>query len=401
MSLARLAWTFLWARPLVAAFNLGLLTLGVAALVFVTVASAQLQSQVSRALKGIDLVVGAKGSPLQLILAGVFHLDAPTGNIAFDAVAALRRQPRVAGVIPLSVGDTVRGYRIVGTEPAYLDLYGARLAAGALWSQPMQSVLGAEVALDSGLKPGQRFAGSHGLAESGAAHDEAPYTVSGVLAPCACVLDRLALTQLESVWAVHEPHHVGEHEEPAETAPAREVTLALVTYASPLAAVSLPRWVNAQDGLQAAAPALESARLLRMAGVGVEVLRGFALVLMAVAALSVFIALMHALREREHDLALMRMLGAPARRVAALPLFEAFWLALLGLCTGTALGWLLLQGLAWSLRTQRSLALHAVAWPIELLWVGLGTLALAVLAAAVPSWRVFRLDVTRLLQAPR
>lgn len=399
MSLARLAWTYLWARPLAAALNLALLALGVGSFVFLLLVGEQVEHAVRRDLAGIDLVVGAKGSPLQLILAGVFHLDVPTGNIPLASAAALRAHPLVAQVVPLALGDSLAGYRIVGSDDAYLALYGAVLAEGRVWRKPLEAVLGAEVARATGLAVDASFQGVHGLGQGGDAHGETPYTVVGRLARCGCVLDRLVLTGVESVWAVHEHAGADTEEDRAALAAERELTLLLVRYKSPLAAVTLPRWVNAQAGLQAAAPALESARLLRMVGVGTDVLRGFAWLLMIVAGLSVFIALYHAVREREGDLAMMRMLGAAPRRVAALVAWESMWLALAGLLLGLALGHGLAQALGWALARDRSLAVTGLWWSAAEPWVIAGTLALALQAAALPAWRALRVDVTRLLQS--
>ena len=132
----------------------------------------------------------------------------------------------------------------------------------------------------------------------------------------------------------------------------------LVGYRSPIAAVSLPRWINSQAELQSASPALETARLLRMAGVGIDVLKGFGAVLLLVAGLSVFIALYHAVRERENDLAMMRMLGAPPRRVATMVALEALWLAALGAILGLALGHGLTRCLlGLMLKSERSVSL--------------------------------------------
>ena len=400
MTLPGLAWRFLWARPLVAALNLALLTLGVAAMVFLLVVGAQVERSLQRDVAGIDLVVGAKGSPLQLILAGVFHLDVPTGNVPLAAVQTLRDNPMVAQVIPLSLGDSLRGFRIVGSSPDYLALYGAALTQGRLWMAPLEAVLGHQAADELAMSPGHRFAGSHGLGSEGAAHASSPYTVVGILAPCACVLDRLVLTGVESVWAVHEAHEPGREQGTEQADDDREVTLMLVKYRSPLAAVALPRWVNAQDGLQAASPALESARLFRMIGVGADVLRGFAALLMVVGALSVWVALLHAVRDRESDLAMMRMLGAPTRRLAALVGLESLWLAVLGSVLGLALGHGMAGLLGTMLARDRSLAVQGLYWTVGELWCLLAVMALAALAAALPAWRVIRLDVTRLLQSP-
>jgi putative ABC transport system permease protein len=401
MRLIALAWRYLWARPLVAALNLALLALGVAAMSFVVLVSEQVQAGVQRDLKGIDLVVGAKGSPLQLILSGVFHLDVPTGNIPLDAVKTLREHPLVERVVPLSLGDSLQGHRIVGSTLQYPALYGAQLAAGAYWTEKLQAVLGADVARETKLALGQTFVGTHGLGLAGEAHGDTPYTVTGLLSRCGCVLDRLVLTNLESVWAVHETAIATDDEDRKLLEAEREVTLLLVAYRSPLAAVSLPRWVNAQEGLQAAAPALESARLLRMVGAGTDVLQGFGAVLLLAAAAGVFVGLVHAVREREPDLAMLRMLGAPPRRVATLVLAEALLLALLGAAIGLALGQGLTGLLGWELARQRSLHVTAWWWSDRQGWLVAGTLGLAVLAAAWPAWRALRLDVSRLMQAPR
>lgn len=414
MKTLALSWRYLWARPLTSALNLLLLTLGLAAITLVLLTRAQLDRAFERDLAGIDAVVGAKGSPMQLILSGVFHLDVPPGNIPLRAVQALAQDARVAQLIPLSLGDSFRGFRIVGSTPEYPAHYGAQLAQGRLWQQPMEVVLGQQVAQATGLQPGQRFAGTHGLGGMGSAHEDHPYRVTGVLQACGCVLDRLVLTALESVWVVHEvahgptvastePHgheHHDDHDDhpaAADAEDAREITLALVRYRSPLAAATFPRFVNGSTNLQAAAPALEISRLLRMVGVGADVLRGFGAVLLLTAALSVFIALWSAVRERRDDLALLRMLGAPPRRVAALLLCEALWLALLASALGLLLGHGLTGLLGYVLAAEQSLPLTGWIWLGEVLWVPALALAVALLAALLPTLGAYRIEAGQLL----
>ena len=409
MSLWRLSWVYLWSRPMVAALNLALLTLGVAGLVFVLSSSLQLQARAERALSGVDMVVGAKGSPLQLVLAGLLHLEAPTGNIPYQSAALLAQQPLVAGVVPLALGDSYRGFRIVGTQTTYLNWYGAKLSQGSAWEASMQAVLGHQVALATNLRPGQNFAGSHGLAGDANPHAATPFRVVGVLAPCDCVLDQLILTSLESVWDVHEVGHPSLATHPlkhatssaqAEEDEKREVSLLLIRYRSPMAAASLPRWVSSQPALQAASPALESAKLMRLSGLGIEVLRAMGLLLMVVAAGSIFVAMSHAVRERAPDLAMMRMLGAGPRRVAMVILMEAMWLAALGGLLGLALGLVLTSALGAYLATVGWGGVTGLWWQVELVWVIIMTLVLGGLAAAWPCWRVYRTDITLLLQAP-
>lgn len=452
MNVFTLSWRYLWSRPLATLLNLVLLTLGLATVAFVLLAQDRVTRAFERDLQGIDLVVGAKGSPLQLILAGVFHIDVPPGNIALSEVQALASHPQVAQVIPLSLGDSLDRFRIVGTSTDYLAHYQARLAAGAVWTDTLQAVLGAQVAQATGLAVGQRFVGAHGLGGGGPAHGDLPYTITGVLAPCACVLDRLVLTDTASVWAVHAQHghatpappladaaplqapaahgpHADPHDRPqrspgtvapdardrdhdhdhdhghgepgaAAAAAPLEVTMALVRYRTPLAAASLPRWVNSSTRMQAAAPAMEITRLLALLGTGTRLLQGLGVVLLAVAAVSVFIALWNAVRERRADVALLRLLGAPPRRVGALLLCEALWLALLA----AALALLLAQGLSllaggwWA--AGQGLSVDQSHWPPSLLWVPVLALAVALLAAALPALSAYRADGAGLLSHP-
>ncbi|MDP3423459.1 MAG: ABC transporter permease [Burkholderiaceae bacterium] len=397
MNIWILAWRFAWSKPLSAALNVLLLALGLGALAFILLAEQRVTDALTRDVAGIDAVVGAKGSPLQLILAGVYHLDVPPGNIALADVEALRQHPQVAQLIPLSLGDNVGGHRIVGTTPEYVALYGGQLAAGQWWAQPMQAVLGAQAAVKLGLKVGDSFAGLHGLGEGGHAHGQTPYTVVGLLQPNGSVLDRLVLTATESVWVVHETDMAVDEEDRAALEAEREVTLALIRYTTPLAAVTFPRFVNTTTEMQAAAPAYELSWLLRLLGAGTDVLRALAATLLAVAGLSVFMALWQAVRERRADLALLRLLGAGPFKLAALLLAEALWLATLACGLGLLLAQGLVAALPLLLPTEAAGLVAHRAWPPQL-WVVPGlALGIAVLAAALPAWGAYRADVSRLL----
>jgi putative ABC transport system permease protein len=398
MNTPALAFRYLWSRPLAAVLNLLLLTLGLASISFVLLASAQVDRAFERDLAGIDLVVGAKGSPMQLILAGVFHIDVPPGNVALADVQKLAREPAVAKLIPVSLGDSFRGRRIVGTDAQYLAHYQLAFAEGRAWSATMEAVLGQDVARGLGLRTGQRFVGNHGLAGGGHDHADSAYLVTGVLAACGCVADRLILTSTESVWEVHE-HAAPAPADGGQREPAREVTLALVTYTTPLAAVSFPRYVNTSTPMQAAAPALEVSRLLRMLGVGTDVLRGFGAVLLLTAALSVFIALWNAVRERRADLAMLRMLGARPLKIALLLLCEAWWLALLACVLGLAAGHGLAALAGTMLEAQHSLPISGRVWLPEEAWIVLSALAVATLAALIPAASAYRVDAGELLAA--
>ncbi|MES2945543.1 MAG: FtsX-like permease family protein [Pseudomonadota bacterium] len=399
MKTIAISWRYLWSRPLSAALNLLLLTLGLASISFLLLVSHQINRAFDRDLAGIDVVVGAKGSPMQLILSGVFHLDVPTGNVPLAAIKALQTHPLVAKVIPISMGDSFRGFHIVGTTADYLQHYGVKLGQGAMWTQPMQTVIGAQVAWQTGLKVGDRFAGTHGLGGGGDVHEKTPYTVVGILEPSGTVLDRLLLTATESVWKVHETDTALDEEDQKVLEEEREVTLALIQYKTPLAAVTFPRFINSTTEMQAAAPALEITRLLSMVGVGTDVLKALAGMLLLTAGLSVFIALWSAVRERRADLALLRMLGAPPRKIASLLLCEALWLALLAAMLGLALGQGATALIAWALQLEKSVLIAAWSWPPELFVVPLLALGVAFLSALLPALEAYRVNVFELLQS--
>ena len=405
MNLFRFVTSYLVARPLSAFLHVLLLALGIAAIATLMLVNQQLEDRMQRDARGIDLVVGAKGSPLQLILSGIYHLDAPTGNIPLEEVQKLGANPLIKRVIPLALGDSFNGARIVGTSADYVTLYQAELMAGGrLWQKPLEAVLGSDVAASSGLKQGDKFSGSHGIVAGGEMHGDRPYTVTGILQPSGSVLDRLVLTSIESVWAVHEHHdaaadnangkHVDEHDDDDEK---REVTVLLVQYASPLAAVSLPRFINQQSALQAASPAFEIARLLRIVGVGAEALRAFGIVLLASAALSVFIALFQAMRERRYDMAIARVLGASRGKLFAAVLIEVLLIATAGAVLGLVLGHLMTSWIGMLLQQQNQIPVSGWTWlPSEWLLIVLAW-GVGAAAALIPAIAAYRVDVARTL----
>ena len=397
-------------RPLPAVLTVLLLMLGIATVVVVLLLQRGLEDRLGRDARGIDLVVGAKGSGLQLVLSAVFHIDVPTGNVGLAELRDIARHPMVASVIPLSLGDAYRGFRIVGTTPAYVDHYAGRLAEGRLWERSMEAVIGARAARMTGLRTGASFVGAHGLeGDSGFHHDEDPYRVVGVLRETGSVLDRLILVNSESVWEVHAVH--GAAPVTVETAGDSlahglppgdgEITVMLVRFRTPLAAISLPRAINAGTALQAASPAQETARLFYLLGTGLDAFRAFAGVLIAASALSLFIALWHAMHEQRYDLAVMRTLGASRGRILRFVLMQGALLGVagagLGVALGHASGWLL----AIWLERVRSLSLGALGWAPEEGLVLAGALLIAVVASTVPAVRAYRLDVTAVLAERR
>ena len=409
-----LAIAYLRNRALTTALNILLLGFAVATLIILLLFSSQLGARLDRDAQGIDLVVGAKGSPLQLILSSIYQIDAPTGNIPLESIALLRSDPAVKSAIPLALGDNFRGFRIVGTEAAYIDLYSAKLTQGRVFGKEQEVVIGSTVARELGMKLDQRFVGTHGLDASSEAgeHDNAPFTNVGILAPTGSVIDRLILTPVESVWdahgivhenehseeAVHDEHAHEDEQENAKTLTERgemkpEITALLVSYRSAFGAVRIPSMVNRQTEMQAAVPAIEMARLLNLLGVGIDGARLFAWLLALTGGLSIFVALLNAAQAREGDLALLRVMGATRGNVVGTIISE-------GLITGAAgsvLGLLIGHGamaIAVASFTQlQDLSIDPLQFhPGEFIIVA-AVLAIGLLAAAIPAIRVFRTDI--------
>ncbi|AUN32681.1 FtsX-like permease family protein [Niveispirillum cyanobacteriorum] len=440
MNMLGLSLAYLRRRPLTTGLNLLLLALGVALIAFLLLLERGLENRLSRDVAGIDMVVGAKGSPLQLVLSAVMQVDVPTGNVPLAAVEELRRNPLVRQAIPVAMGDSYGTYRILGTEPAYIAHYGGHVVTGRMFEAPMEAVLGAEVAASSGLGLDSALVGSHGLTAGGDAHADMPYRVVGILARTGTVLDRLVLTPVSSVWAVHDHHHhedkapatTGEHadgkahDHGAEAAhdhdhdhdhdhghhhdhdhddvaagqadsDDREVTAILVRYATPLAAARLPREINSQTSMQAASPAAEMLRLRALMGVGLDSMRLLGLVLVLAAGLSTFVALANALQERQYDLAVMRALGAGRGRIMGQILTEAMLVALGGAVLGIALAHAGVAALSGFSARARDLGLSAGQFVAGEAWLLGLSLLVALLAAAVPAIRAYRTDVSRLL----
>jgi putative ABC transport system permease protein len=413
----RLALAYLRDRSLTTALNILLLGLAVATLVILLSFSTQIGNRFERDAKGVDLVVGAKGSPLQLILSSIYQIDAPTGNIPLESIDLLRNDPAVKSAIPLALGDNFRGFRIVGTETAYLDLYGAKLAEGRIFAKEQETVIGAAVARDLGMGLGQRFVGSHGLeAESEAGeHDHAPFTNVGILAPTGTVIDRLILTPVESVWDAHgiehdhsaqEAHEHDEdghdHDEKPATLTERgelkpEITALLVSYRSASGAVRIPTMVIRQTEMQAAVPATETARLLSLLGVGIDGARLFAWLLAIAGGLSIFVALLNAAQAREGDLALLRVMGATRGSVFGTILAEGLITAIAGILLGFMIAFGAMVLAVSSFSQLGDLGVDPYSFHPAMLGIIGGVLGIGLIAALIPALRVFRTDLAATL----
>lgn len=406
MNITKLSFKNMVSRPLSTTLSLVLLTLGVGMISLILQMSLHIQQQMENNVRGIDMVVGAKGSPLQLILSAVYHIDAPTGNISFQEASKLQKNRLVEYGIPLSYGDSYHGYRIVGTNTQYPTLYEASITHGRLWEAPFEVTVGATVASNLGLKPGDHFAGSHGLTEGGETHEDHQYQVVGVLEYTNSVMDQLILTATESVWEIH--HHEDEeaheqeneppHEEGLEHEQDREITAMLVKFRNPMGMIQLPRMINEKTNMQAAVPAYEISRLFNLMGVGIDTLNTIALVIMAVSGLSVFISLYNALKDRQYEMALMRTYGATRWQLVWLTLQEGLLLTFGGFIIGIVCSRLGLALVSTLMENQYHYDFSGN-WMLipEEWWLASISLSIGLLASLLPSVRVFSINISKTL----
>lgn len=331
MNLFTLAWKNLMAEKLSTLLSLILFALGVGLISLILLLNHQIEDKFEKNLAGIDLVLGAKGSPLQTILCNIFHIDFPTGNIPLKQAQGISRHPLVERAIDLSLGDSYKGYRIVGTIHDYVNLYDGKVAEGKLWETTYETTIGATVAKNLGVKIGDTFHSSHGFAEGMEHDDMGEFKIVGILEPNGTVLDQLILTGKESVWAMHDAHGV---DPDSISIDEREVTSMFLFFKSRMGNVQLPRMINENTDMQAASPAFEMARLYNMMGQGETLLRLLAVIIIIVSALSIFISLFKSLRSRKYELALMRVSGASPGWLFMLIILEGLIIALLGYLIG-------------------------------------------------------------------
>jgi putative ABC transport system permease protein len=411
MNLLSLVWNYLKSKPFNTVLNIFLLGLGIAVITILLLFNNQLQQKIKENSKGIDLVVGAKGSPLQLILCNIFHVDFPTGNIKLYEAERLANHRLVKKTIPLALGDSYQNFRIIGTNKAYAELYDGELAQGDWWKDDLEVTAGAIVAEILGLKIGDTFASAHGLTTEGHAHEQALYVVKGILKKKGNVMDNLILTNVGSVWKVHD---VNENEKkniatdsvanPSSLVPSvsrgdstKEITALLLQYRNPIAAIQLPRLINTQTNMQAASPAFETARLFSILGVGVDVLMGFAYVLIFISGLSIFIALYNSLKERQYDLAIMRSMGASRSKLFFSVILEGGILTVMGSFIGILLGHSVLFAFTqWISESQRAGVSAFVFYPEEIGIIA-GSLFLGVFCSLLPAWQAYRTDIHKVL----
>lgn len=406
--IAKIAWRNITYKPLNTILSLILLTAAVAIISLLILLQEQFEKQFSGNIDGIDMVIGAKGSPLQLILSSVYQMDAPTGNISYGEARTYIEHPFAESAIPLAFGDNYKTFRIVGTTPHYIEKFGGKIVSGKPWSQNFEVVIGSNAATKLQLKVGDKFFGAHGDAAEGEIHDEYAYKVTGIMEPTGKVADNLILSNLESVWQMHGGHdheheaaghdHEHSHDEHDHDHDNKEITAVLVKLRNKMAFIMWPRMIAQNTKMQAASPAVEINRLFSLFGIGLTAMQYLAYGIMLISGISIFIALYNTLKERKYEFALLRIGGASRFQLLRLILAESVFLCVAGFILGTVVGRFALWLISTATEAEYKMAFDpwAFAWEKDGLLLGV-TIFTGIIAAVIPAIKAYRLNISKTL----
>ena len=437
MSLWHIAWSYLWNRKLTTFMTIISVALAVGLITAVLTLREETRKRFEEEGQEFDMVVGAKGNPLQLVLSAVYYLDAPTGNIHLSDLEYIKRDERVRSAFPINLGDSYRGqYRIVGTSREFMDVEFVRterqpfaLAKGRYFETAMEAVVGASVAENEGLEIGKTFVGTHGFVDSPYAHvhENQPYTVVGIMERSGTPNDRAIFCSLDSVWKVHQhdavddmyvdpdaedgdqggEHAEGEHDESHEGEHDHEhahehnpddpmVTAVLVMLHSPAMRFQFKTKINNNLNAMAAVPIQEIQKLYdQLLGTAKAVLLAIGYLVVVISSLSILIGLYLSILQRKRDLAIMRALGASSGEIFGSVIIEAFWVTVLGLAAGWALGCLVCWGLSSYLVTKIGFTASAVTLTADMVTAYSAVILMGMVAGVLPAWQAYRTDVAR------
>lgn len=411
-SLLTLAWASAWHRRF--ALSLVVLSLALSTFLLLTVERVRhdVRDNFSNAVSGTDLIVGARSGAVQLLLYSVFRIGQPTQTIEYRSLQALQRDPSVRWVVPISLGDSHRGFPVVATTSAYFEhfRYGPRrqleLLEGRRFDQVFEAVLGAEVAQQLGYRLGQRLVLSHG---SGALdhdrHDEMPFTVVGILARTGTPVDRSVHIPLEGMQALHVDWAAGmplpgTKRTTAEEAQALDLTpstvsAALVGLKVRGAVFAVQRRVNAYEGepLMAVLPGVALDELWGTVAQAEKALTLMSVLVGAVSLAGLMAVVMTALEQRRRELAVLRSVGAGPRRVFTLLLLEGLFISALGVAAGAIAWWTLLWTSGPWVQAEYGIILSVGAPSPTEAALAAAVLAAGVLASLWPGWRAYRLSL--------
>ncbi|MCB1800778.1 MAG: ABC transporter permease [Gammaproteobacteria bacterium] len=411
MAVFSLAWKSLLNRRFTALLTVISIALSVALLVGVERLRTEARESFANTLSGTDLIVGARSGPVQLLLYAVFRIGDATNNISWQSYQDVAALPKVAWTVPISLGDSHRGFRVLGTTPAYFEHYRyarerqLEISAGRQFSDLYDAVLGAEVADKLGYTIGDSIIIAHGARDvSFARHDDKPFRVVGILARTGTPVDRTVHVSLAAIEAIHIDWQGGapdpgmsisaEQTRAMDLTP-KAITAVLVGLKTKIATFQVQRFINdyPEEPLSAILPGVALSQLWDLIGIAENALLIVSVFVVVVGLFGMLTALLTSLNERRREMAILRSVGARPGHVFALIMGEAGFLTLLGVLLGMALLYLLLLAGQPIIESRFGIFI-AIGGLSRYEWMLLGAVVAAgFLVGSIPSYRAYRLSL--------
>lgn len=409
MTLWHIAWSYLWNRKFTTGMSIISLALSVALITTVLTLRDETRKRFEEEGQSFDMVVGAKGNPLQLVLSSAYFMDSPTGNIKLSDYERLKDEWEVEHAFPISMGDTFKSYRIVGTTRDFFEHEYRRgsgrqfeFADGRAFEKPMEAVFGAIVAQDTGLRVGDVFYSTHGSGPMAHEHSDHPYTLVGILERTGTPNDRAIFCDLQSIWDIHEDEehhdeeHHDEHADDHHHAADDEITAVLLRLRSPAMRFQFRETVNENYNAMAVIPVNEIKKLYdQLLGTAKAVLMAIGYFVVVISSITIMIGLYMAILQRKRDLAIMRALGASQGEIFGSVIIEAFWVSVLGLMAGAALGAAACSVVSVWLVAKVGFRISAISWTGDLMTAYTVVLFVGLLAGIIPAIQAYRTNVVR------
>lgn len=423
MSIFRIVLKNIKQRSLASVLTVFSIMLGVALVISILILKQESQDAFNQTATGYELIVGPKGSSLQLTLNTIYHIGVPIQNIPFDTYTKLKDDKRVKLAIPYVLGDNYKNHRLIGTVPEIFSEFNYqkdkkyKLKEGKFFEKDFEAVIGSETALKTGLKVGDKFSGSHGVEAYENAgdildHKEFKFTVTGILEKTFTPTDNVIFTSMSSIWGIH--HHEAEekrnenkskeehnHDHDKDSQQIKDsdksVTVILVSLKSPVYFDLLRRQINENkyEGInaQAVIPVFEIKQLFDIIGNINSILIVIAYLVVFVAVISILVSIYNSMNERKRDIAIMRSLGARKNTILSIILTEGFLISFIGGILGIIISHLLIFILKDTISNIAGIQINGTGfYPFEL-YILAGTVLLGLFVTLIPALKAYNTDV--------
>lgn len=405
----RLAFASLLARALTVSMTILAIALSVALFLGVEKVRTGAKASFADTISGTDLIVGARSGSVQLLLYSVFRIGNATNNMTWESYQDIAQRPEVDWIVPISLGDSHRQFRVMGTTTAFFERYKYRsgrslvVQDGVMMSDLFDAVIGADVAATLGYAVDDPIIVAHGLA-SFSEHDDQPFRISGILEKTGTPVDRTVIVSLEAIEAIHVDWQSGARI-PGQSTPEavirqmelepEAITAALVGIKSRLQVFGLQRSINEypEEPLLAILPGVALQELWQIVGVAEIALIGVSAMVVVTALIGMMATIFSSLNERRREMAIFRAMGARPRVILGLLVLEAVLMAAIGAILGLALlyvGLLIGQPM---IDSAFGLWLPIEAPTLRELWVLLGVTAAGAIVSMVPALRAYRMSL--------